>query len=241
MPCDCVAGETRPTLEKLVQGTAYICIVKELLASPSEFHKRLAERLRHPLPGNEAQDVMSSRVRLPLQTYLDKHPDHRTSAVLMLLYPIDGVVNTMIIRRPSYEGVHSGQLALPGGKKDESDASPLHTALRETLEEVGLVVPEENVLGELSSLYIPPSNFLVHPFVAWLDAQPAFTPDPREVDSIIEVPLNVFLDPSIKTRKRIYIGANTFVDAPTYVIGEDNLWGATAMMFSEMEAMLEGK
>lgn len=159
----------------------------------------------------------------------------------MLLYPIDGVVNTMIIRRPSYEGVHSGQLALPGGRKDESDATALHTALRETQEEVGVNVPAENVLGELSSLYIPPSNFLVHPFVAWLDVQPAFTPDPREVDAIIEVPLSTFTDPLIKTRKRIYIGANTFVDAPSYILGENDLWGATAMMFAELEAMLEGK
>lgn len=215
--------------------------MKELLTSPSEFRTRLAARLKLPLPGNEAQDVMSSRVRLPLQTYLDKHPNYKTSAVLMLLYPVNGVVHTMIIRRPSYEGIHSGQLALPGGKKDVSDISAMHTAIRETKEEVGIDVNDADIIGELSSLYIPPSNFLVHPFVAWLDNRPHFIPDPREVDAILEVKLSMFTDPSVKARKRIYIGANTFVDAPCYIIGDDNLWGATAMMFAELEVMLGGK
>lgn len=215
--------------------------MKEHLHSPDDFRNALAARLKLPLPGATVQDRMSSRVRLPLEKYLGKHPDYRISAVLMLLYPIDRVVHTMIIRRPSYEGIHSGQLALPGGKKDEQDASVLDTALRETMEEVGVTVSPEAVIGELTSLYIPPSNFLVHPFVAWLDERPAFTPDPREVDVVIEVSLSTFIDPHIKARKRIYIGANTFVDAPSYVLGENNLWGATAMMFSEMEAILNGQ
>lgn len=214
--------------------------MKELIYSPENFRDALQARLKLPLPGSAAQDIMSSRVRLPLKTYLEKNPDYRTSAVLMLLYPKNGEVHTMIIRRPSYEGVHSGQLALPGGKKDEGDVTILHTALRETLEEVGVVVQETDVLGELSALYIPPSNFLVHPFIAWMDTQPEFKPDPREVDVILEVPLSKLMDPQIRERKRIYIGANTFVDAPSYVLGENNLWGATAMMFSELEAIIKG-
>lgn len=184
---------------------------------------------------------MSSRVRLPLEDYLGKNPNYRTSAVLMLLYPIDRVVHTMIIRRPSYEGIHSGQLALPGGKKDESDEDEMATALRETYEEVGVALDSSFIIGKLTPLYIPPSNFLVHPYVAWLDERPTFKPDPREVDIIIEVPLYTFILGDVKARKRIYIGSNTFVDAPSYVLGENNLWGATAMMFSELEAILNGK
>jgi hypothetical protein len=128
--------------------------VKNLLSSPIEFREALQVRLKLPLPGSSAQDVMSSRARLPLQNYLDKHPDYRTSAVMMLLYPLDGAVHTMIIKRPSYDGIHSGQLALPGGKKEE-DEQPVHTAIRETLEEVGASVSVQDVIGELTPLYIP--------------------------------------------------------------------------------------
>lgn len=215
--------------------------MKEHVSTPEAFRAALQLRLQQPLPGSAAQDAMSSRARLPLNAYLSKHPDHRTSAVLMMLYPVDRMVHTMIIRRPSYEGVHSGQLALPGGKKEDADTSEMHTALRETMEEVSVAVNELQIIGRLTPLYIPPSNFLVHPFVAWLDERPSFRPDPREVDVIIEVPLSHFVNPEVKARQRIYIGANTFVDAPCYLIGENNLWGATAMMFAELEAILEGK
>ena len=146
----------------------------------------------------------------------------------------------MIIKRPSYDGIHSGQLALPGGKK-EQDEQPIHTAIRETLEEVGVSVSTQDVLGELTPLYIPPSNFLVHPFVAWLSHAPAYVIDEREVDILLEVPLTTFLDEQLKTRRRIHVGVNTFIDAPCYVIGEETLWGATAMMFAELEAVLNGQ
>lgn len=174
---------------------------------------------------------------MPLQSYLDKNPGYRTSAVMLLLYAVDDSVHTMIIKRPSYDGIHSGQLALPGGKS-ERDEKPVHTAIRETLEEVGVSVSVQQVIGELTALYIPPSNFLVHPFVAWLNERPAFVADAREVDKILEVPLSTFLDEQLKTRSRIQIGTNTFVDAPAYMIGEETLWGATAMMLAEMEAVL---
>lgn len=143
----------------------------------------------------------------------------------------------MIIKRPSYDGMHSGQLALPGGKKEQEE-QPIHTAIRETLEEVGVSVSVQDVIGELTPVYIPPSNFLVHPFVAWLKEKPVYVIDEREVDIILEVPLTTFLDKQLKTRRRIPIGVNTFIDAPCYVIGEETLWGATAMMFAELESLL---
>jgi 8-oxo-dGTP pyrophosphatase MutT (NUDIX family) len=212
--------------------------VQQLIFSPKEFREAFANRMKFPLPGSAAQDAMSSRARMPLQAYLDKHPDYRTSAVMMLLYPVDGVVHTAIIKRPSYDGIHSGQLALPGGKKEEGDGSPLYTAIRETKEEIGVEVSTEDVLGELTPLYIPPSNFLVHAFVAWLNERPSFEPDAREVDKVLEVPLTSFLNPEMKSRRRIPIGEHTFIDAPCYLIGEETLWGATAMMFAELEALL---
>lgn len=194
-----------------------------------------------PLPGEESHDAMTSRARMPLDAYLTKHPDYRTSAVLMVLYPVNEVVHTLIIERPAYEGIHSGQLALPGGKTEPEDSGPMQTAIRETMEEVCVRIQESDILGALTPLYIPPSNFLVYPFVAWLDSRPEFVPDQHEVQSILEVPLSLFADPKVKSRKRIHIGRNTFIEAPCYLLGEHVLWGATAMMFSEMESVLKGQ
>lgn len=198
----------------------------------------LTEKLR-VLPGSLAQDRMSSRPRLSIEEYLRRNPDFRESAVMLLLYPAGGSVHTLLIERPSYEGVHSGQLALPGGRKEINDTDLMHTAIRETHEEIGVLISREQIIGNLSPVFIPPSRFLVHPFVAYLDSQPDFIPDAREVESLIEVNLALFTDDSVKQRRRIAVGENMFVDAPCYEIGDKLLWGATAMMFSELEAVLQ--
>ena len=211
------------------------------LQHPDEFKVRFAARLTTALPGAEAQDAMTSRARMPLEVYLQKNPDYRTSAVAMLLYPLNDIVHTLIIERPAYEGVHSGQLALPGGKTEAEDRDAIHTAIRETREEVGVLLDRSQILGALSPLYIPPSNFLVLPFAAWLNEQPKFTPDTREVAGLLEVPLHTFLDESIKSRRRIPVAKKTFIEAPCYLINGKVLWGATAMMFSEIEQILNGK
>src|SRR5690349_21207663 len=113
-----------------------------LLNRPSEFFASLKMRLLQPLPGEAAQNRMTSRTRITTEKYLEQNPDYRHSAVLLLLFPQKEEVYTMLIRRPTYDGMHSGQLALPGGKMDPGDVSPMHTAIRETLEEVGVTVPE---------------------------------------------------------------------------------------------------
>lgn len=147
----------------------------------------------------------------------------------------------MLIRRPSYDGMHSGQLALPGGKADEGDRSLMFTAIREMEEEVGIKIPEANILGALSPVYIPVSNFLVQPFAAKLSEKPTWIPDKHEVDAIIEFPLVHLLDTAVKDRRRITIGKNMFIDAPCYIVDGQVLWGATAMIFSELESILRGE
>jgi len=210
----------------------------ELLHQPEDFFSALKNKFAQPLPGEGAQNRMSSRARVSTADYLKQKPDHRTSAVFLPLFPHEGTIYSALIRRPSYDGLHSGQLALPGGKTDEGDASAEHTALRETKEEVGIEVNEKNILGKLSPLYIPVSNFLVHPFVGKLDAKPNWIPDKHEVDEVIEFPISLLFDPAAKDRRRILIGQNMFIDAPCYIIHGQVLWGATAMIFSELEAIL---
>ncbi|MCU0435499.1 MAG: CoA pyrophosphatase [Bacteroidia bacterium] len=210
-----------------------------LLHQPDEFFMHLRHRLQQPLPGTEAQNRMTMRSRKTVDEYLAENPGYRRSAVLMPLFPHAGEIHTLLIKRPSYEGVHSGQLALPGGAEEPQDASPTHTALREAQEEVGLLAGEEQVLGQLTPLYIPPSNFLVRPFIAQLPQRPRWQPSADEVEALLEIPLRTFLDQSIKDTRKISIGGGMTVNAPCYIIEGNVLWGATAMMFSEMEALLE--
>jgi 8-oxo-dGTP pyrophosphatase MutT (NUDIX family) len=209
-----------------------------LFSQPGNFFAALKEKLSGELPGMTAQNLMTSRARISTEEYLQKNPNHRKSAVLMILFPLNGTIYTALIRRPSYEGMHSGQLALPGGKMDEIDLSILHTALRETEEEVGIKIPAENILGKLTPVYIPVSNFLVNPFVAKMNERPQWMPDKHEVESVLEFPLDYLFRNELKERRRIMIGKNMFIDAPCYMIDGQVLWGATAMMFSELEKLL---
>ena len=184
---------------------------------------------------------MTSRARISTEEYLKQKPNHRSSAVFLPLFPNNGTIYSALIRRPTYDGLHSAQLALPGGKSEESDSSLTFTSLRETKEEVGIDVDEKNVLGKLSPVYIPVSNFLVHPFVGQLNQKPNWIPDRHEVEEVIEFPISVLFDPAAKDRKRILIGKNMFIDAPCYIINGQILWGATAMIFSELEMILRSE
>lgn len=210
-----------------------------LFSQPENFFSALQQKLSQPLPGHAAQSMMTSRARISTEEYLQQNPNHRNSAVLMLLFPLNGTIYTALIRRPSYEGMHSGQLALPGGKKEDTDKTVLHTAIRETEEEVGIKIPEENILGKLTPVYIPVSNFLVNPFVGKLNERPQWMPDKHEVESVLEFPLDYLFQHELKERRRISIGKNMFIDAPCYMIDGQVLWGATAMMFAELEALLK--
>lgn len=211
-----------------------------LLLDPfHEFTSALANRLQSELPGEGAQQAMTARTpQLSIAGYLEQNPDHRKSAVLMLLFPGENGPNTALIIRPEYDGAHSGQLAFPGGRAEKTDPSLLHTALRETQEEIGIKLEPEAVIGKLSPIYIPVSNFLVQPFVAVMHTEPRFYADPREVVDIINVPLQHFLDPAVKTKQHITVGKNMRMHVPGYTIGDRLLWGATAMMMSEVEFLL---
>lgn len=204
-----------------------------------EFAAAFTSRLQSGLPGEAAQYAMTARApQLSVADYLEQNPDHRKSAVLMLLFPGENGPNTALIVRPEYDGAHSGQLAFPGGRAEKTDASLLHTALRETREEVGIKLEPDAVIGKLSPVYIPVSNFLVQPFVAVMHSEPRYYADPREVVDIINVPLQHFLDADVKTKQHITVGKNMRLHVPGYTLGDRLLWGATAMMMSEVEYLL---
>jgi len=134
---------------------------------------RLEEHLSKPLPGLEAQKRMSPEGRRNLR---NGNLPEKKAGVLILLYPEESRICFPLMRRPEYGGVHSGQISLPGGKKEDNDRNLVETALRETEEELGISAIDVQVLGSLSELYIQPSNVDVLPVVGYVKKVPNFVP-----------------------------------------------------------------
>lgn len=206
----------------------------------AQFLEDVRTGLSKPLPGEPAQNRLSPARNYSTREFLRLNPNHRKSAVMLLLWLEGNKICSLLIRRPEYEGVHSGQMALPGGRFEAGDESLRITAMRETREEIGFEVPESLVAGALSPLYIPVSNFLVQPYVALLESRPLLNPDPKEVSEAVMFNILSLLEPgSIKTMERI--NANGLkVKTPYFEIEGFNVWGATAMILGEFTALAQG-
>jgi len=197
----------------------------------------LVQRLAFPLPGREAQFRMASSFRIP-PGYMPDMSQARVGGVLIALYPLNGNVHTVLMKRPDYIGAHSGQVSFPGGKKEPNDPDIITTALREAQEEVAISPQDVQVLGQLTELYIPASNFLVHPVIGLLDHVPDLVPDAHEVERILLPDLAHFLRSDIVGEKVIPIRENLTVKAPFYDVEGETVWGATAMIISEFAQVL---
>jgi len=203
----------------------------------ANFIEKLRKRLNEPLPGSSAHQKMASESRLKLKM---PSPTERTreSAVLILFYPFENQIFLPLILRPQYDGVHGGQMAFPGGRAEKEDENLIRTALREAQEEIGVRVTDVKILGKLTKLYIPPSNFYVQPVVGYINRKPDFFPDPREVDEVIEIALADIHNPKIIGRKILNI-RGIEIDTPFYDILERTVWGATAMMIAELLMVID--
>ena len=163
----------------------------------------------------------------------------KKAAVMMLFYPKNFQTHLALILRTSYNGVHSSQIAFPGGKFEHDDINLQHTALRETQEEIGIPSNAINVVRSFTEVYIPPSNFMVYPFLGYSTNELKFTLQEDEVAGIIEFPLVDFIDDTIltsKTMKTSYAGS---IDVPGFQVNEHFIWGATAMILSELKETLK--
>jgi 8-oxo-dGTP pyrophosphatase MutT (NUDIX family) len=192
------------------------------------------------LPGEEAHAKMSPPERRAIMKTLDleaKKP--KQAAVMMLFYPRNGKTNLVLIIRNAYPGVHSSQIAFPGGKIEKQDASFKETALRETEEEIGIARNQITVVRQFSQVYIPPSNFLVFPFFGYSHDELIFKPDPNEVAGMIEMPLDHFLDDANMETQKMATSYSTSIDVPVFLFNEHRVWGATAMMMSELKEVLK--
>lgn len=162
----------------------------------------------------------------------------RLAAVLMLIYPKNNLAHLALILRTSYNGVHSSQIAFPGGKVETFDADYQQTALRETHEEIGISPELITVIRDFTPIYIPPSNFMVYPFLGYSTTELSFIPDQDEVAGIIQLPLSEFLDDNIVITNRMSTSYNNDIDVPAFKIQNHIVWGATAMMLSELKDVL---
>lgn len=190
--------------------------------------------MKRPLPGLTAQVTMAPSPR-PFQPPPDIQP--RQAAVLLLLYPLEGELHILLTLRASGLNHHGGQISFPGGGAEEGDLSLLETALREAQEEIGVTVEGLEVLGPLTPLYVPPSQNVIHPFVAYMPQRPEFHPDPLEVAGLLEVSLTTLLDPA--TRQEEDWSWREFpLHVPFYAVGEHKVWGATAIVLAEFLALL---
>lgn len=191
------------------------------------------------LPGTEAHNIMVPPERRKIIENLNlDEVNPRKAGVMMLCYPKAGKTHLVLIVRNSYKGVHSSQIAFPGGKYEADDLNLEQTALRETFEEVGISSDKIQVLKAFTNLYIPPSNFMVYPFLGICKQEITFYPDPIEVADIIELTLTDFLSDAIVVDANINTSYSKSIAVPVFKIDEHIVWGATAMMLSELKVVL---
>ncbi len=195
----------------------------------------LRERLRRPLPGADAQLGMAPAHRRELVNKIPQGKGTREAAVLMAIVNLEGPRIVLTQRRPNLKH-HPGQISFPGGRR-EPDEELVDTALRESEEEIGLDRSMVSVLGQLSPLYVPPSRFLVHPFVGIVEGAPPLSPADDEVSRIILANLDQLCDyESRRTEKRTIRGCE--VEVPYFSLDGEKIWGATAMMIAELAEAL---
>lgn len=197
----------------------------------------IQQRLLQPLPGFEAHEKMMGRV-VAMSSSIPENA--KLSAVMNLLFPIDGLLHIVLIRRTEDGKAHSGQVSFPGGRMDTTDPDLQYTAMRELEEEVGVTSSSIQLLGALSPLYIPVSNFHVYPFVGFSQQQPVFQLSEQEVSKLLIVSLNDLFHTSRKTKASVTSPADPnfkrIVNA--YQLNDGSIiWGATAMILAELETI----
>lgn len=197
----------------------------------------LHRALKQTLPGLDAQ----RRMAVPGRYNQPEIPETaKKAAVLVLLYKkLDRVFVALIRRKIKDSDRHSGQISFPGGRMEQDEDYPIQTALREAQEEIGIPAGLE-ILGLLTPLYIPISDFHVVPVVAWSDQDFLFTLQRDEVDELIELDLALISNPEVKIEVDITVAPNMILKrVPAYEVYGMIIWGATAMMLSELETVLE--
>lgn len=205
------------------------------------FEQQISKIKDLPLPGEASQYKMAPESRLEeLQRINISQKNPRRAGVMALFYPTNNMgTNLLLILRKTYKGVHSNQVAFPGGKEEKSDDGLLTTALRETYEEVGVAPKDITVIKEISEIFIPPSNFMVQPYIGLYRNPKPFVKQDAEVELILEVPLSDFLDDTLVVSKKMTTSYAVDIEVPAFKLNGYIVWGATAMMMNEIKELLK--
>jgi len=202
-----------------------------------DFFEKLKQEINIGLPGWDAQKHMAPAGRSQNRYIPSDKSKTRESGVLIWLYPAAGNIYTRLILRAEF-GVHSGQVAFPGGQVEQNDNGLWYTALREANEEVGLPPDKITQIGALTPLYIPPSNFWVHPFIGTSEKLDSATLSKAEVQKYFDVNIFDLLEPVSKGVKLLTVSSGEKLEVPVYTLEGYTVWGATAMMLSELEELI---
>jgi 8-oxo-dGTP pyrophosphatase MutT (NUDIX family) len=205
----------------------------------NEFIDRLKHKLNKSLPGHDAHKLMMPLEGTNARFDESRMKKARLSSVLILFYKKNNEIYFPLTQRQDYGGTHSGQVSFPGGKWEETDLDLIHTAKREAFEEIGIEDEKIEIIGQLTDLFIPPSNFRVTPVVAFAHEPPTFVIDTYEVKELLEVPLKQLLNSQTVKRKDITFSSGFKLNAPYFDIGGKVVWGATAMMLSELVSIIK--
>ncbi len=204
------------------------------------FIEQLKTALAKGLPGDEAHQNLAPIKRLSARNAAAEQVQYRSSAVAIILYPEKEQIKCILIQRPSYDGVHGGQISFPGGKVDNGDTNLEYTARRECYEEINLPHNSGELIGELSPVYIPVSNFMVQPFIFFVKDLPELKAEEREVESIIHFYLHHLLDENRQKTTSIQISKDLRQkNVPYFDIENKIVWGATSMILAELKAVLK--
>jgi 8-oxo-dGTP pyrophosphatase MutT (NUDIX family) len=204
----------------------------------SDFIRHLKKQLEAPLPGRTAQEQMAPRPIDESRFRENPHLPAKPGGVMILLFERDGDWWIPLMKRPEYNGHHSGQVSFPGGKMEPEDIDLTETALRETKEEIGIDKEEIDLLGSLTELFIVASNFKVLPTVGVLNKLPQYRPDHYEVESILELSISQLKDEQIRGVETMHFGQYT-IHSPYYEVEGHRIWGATAMILSELSYLMD--
>jgi len=206
-----------------------------------EFLVSLSKIKNIPLPAEASQFKMSPPFRRELiSRYKEAMKDAKRAGVLAMFYPnATNETHLALILRKTYKGVHSAQIGFPGGKYEAEDKTLKHTAIRETWEEIGVPEHQIKILKQMTEVYIPPSNFYVQPYIGITKETPKFIKQDDEVEDIVEVSLAHFLDENTVGNKLVATSYTAKIEVPAYELNGHVVWGATAMMLSEIKDVLK--